>query len=447
MTPEGERSDFRGNSFRVSEIESQLRQCIGENVDVVVETVAFKDTNSTPVLTAFVELGDGLLEGREDLTNLDNTTRQRLFYYKQKVNSSLRNKIPLLLAYVPVRRLPLTPSLRVNRRGLQKLIAGLSRQQLLALAEVDNMHDMQPTDLPPLPLTQAEQQMRALWAQVLGIEEQTNITANDGFMSLGGDIVMGHSLVVMCRQRGLDISIIDIVHNHTLSELCKGITNFQMPTVRPGLGEHAASTGSTQATATKLGSDRSVIEDVAEASSLQTMFVESAMLQARGNVSYFMLSATGYLDWHKLENACFMLTKAHPILRTAFVSHSRQVYQTVVRSYRPEFLRYQCQNWRLNSLAMKLVKRDQPLPIDFRRPVTKFSFLDAGRSSILVMRLSRAQYDDLSIPILVRDLGRFYRQTGPVMQSTGFCEVIRAVRSTYASGASEYWRSLLEARL
>ncbi|KAI8943992.1 hypothetical protein F4801DRAFT_573266 [Xylaria longipes] len=444
VTPEGERNEIRGNSFRVSEIESQLRRCIGEGVDVVAEMVAFKDTNSTPVLTVFVELGDELFEGREDLTNLDNTMRQRLFYYKQKVNSSLRDRIPLPLAYVPVRRLPLTSSLRVNRQGLQKLITGLSRQQLLALAEVDNMHDMQPIELPPLPLTQAEQQMRALWAQVLGIEDQTTMTANDGFMSLGGDIVMGHSLVVMCRQRGIDISIIDIVHNRTLSELCKGITNFQMPTAKLGLGEHAASNGSTQATATKLGSDRSVIEDVAEASSLQTMFVESAMLQARGNVSYFMLSATGYLDWHKLENACFMLTKAHPILRTAFVSHSRQVYQTVLRSYRPEFLRYQCQNWRLNSLAMKLVKRDQPLPIDFRRPVTKFSFLDAGKSSILVMRLSRAQYDDLSIPILVRDLGRFYRQTGPITQSTGFCEVIRAVRSTYASGATEYWRSLLE---
>ncbi|KAI1361379.1 hypothetical protein F5Y08DRAFT_330854 [Xylaria arbuscula] len=422
-----------GKSLRASEMESQIRRCIGE------------DTNSTPVLAVFVEFGDQFLEGKEDLTNLDDATRQRLFYYKQTVNAALRNTVPLPLAYVPVRRLPLTPSLRVNRRGLQKLIAGLSRPQLLALAEIENMHDMHPADFQPLPLTQAEQQMRTLWARVLGIEDQASITANDGFMALGGDIVMGHSLVVMCRQRGIDISITDILNNRSLSELCKDLATFQVPAAnqaKPELGQNGAFDGSMDGP--KLGSDKSVIEDVAEASSLQTMFVESAMLQARGNISYFMLSATGYLSWHKLENACFMLTKAHPILRTAFVSHSRQVYQTVLRSYRPEFLRYQCQNWRLNNLAMKLIKRDQPLPIDFRRPVTKFSFLDAGRSSILVMRLSRAQYDDLSIPILVRDLGRFYKQTGPITQSTGFCEVIRAVRSTYASGATEYWRSLLE---
>ncbi|KAI1174217.1 hypothetical protein F4777DRAFT_580140 [Nemania sp. FL0916] len=441
IVPENKRSEVKD----ASQIESQVRHCIGGRVDVVVETVAFKDANSTPVLTVFIELGDEYLEG-EELTNLADTTREQLLYYQQAVSSTLRGTVPFPLAYVPVRQLPLTPSLRVDRRSLQKLISGLSRQQLLALTEVETTHGIPPTDFQPLPMTQAEQQMRAFWAQVLGIEDQSTITANDGFMTLGGDIVTAHSLVVMCRQRGIDIPIVHVLQNHTLAELCKGLSHFQMPTVKAGQGEQQGALNDlTQATtATKLGSDRSVIEDVAEASSLQTMFVESAMLQARGNVSYFLLSATGYLDWHKLENACFMLTKAHPILRTAFVSHSRQVYQTVLRSYRPEFLRYQCQNWRLNNLAVKLVKRDQPVPIEFRRPVTKFSFLDAGKSSILVMRLSRAQYDDLSIPILVRDLGRFYRQTGPITQSTGFCEVIRAVRSTYASGATDYWRSLLE---
>ncbi|KAI2622291.1 hypothetical protein GGS21DRAFT_541594 [Xylaria nigripes] len=448
VTPEGERGENKGRKpFSVSEIEAQIRRCIGQGADIMVETVAFKDTNSTPVLTVFVELGDEFVEAAADLTNLDNVTRQRLFYLKQTIDSILGEAtLRLPLAYIPVRRLPLTPSLRVDKRSLQRLIAGLSRQQLLALAEGDNQHIMQATgSLQPMSLTQEEYQMRALWAQVLGIEDRTSISPHEGFMTLGGDIVSSHNLVIMCRQRGIDVSIIDILRNNSLSDLCKRLAHFQVSTANSVQGVQASSNGLTQSTAgPKLGSDRSVIEDVAEASSLQTMFVESAMLQARGNVSYFLLNATGYLDWHKLENACFMLTKAHPILRTAFVSQNRQVYQTVLRSYRPEFLRYQCQGWRLTNLATRLIRRDQPQPIDFRRPVTRFSFLDAGRNSILVMRLSRAQYDDLSIPILVRDLGRFYQHTGSVTPSTGFCEVIRAVRSTYASEATEYWRSLLE---
>jgi len=449
LVPEGEKYEIEGKSFRVSDIESQLRRCIGRSADVVLEIIAFKDTNSEPVLAAFVELGDGFDDGKENLANLSVATRQKLFAFKQKVDLALRGNIPLPIAYIPVRYLHFTTSLNVDKRPLQKLIAGLEREQLLPLAEINGPHDLQFTDNKPLPVTQAEQQMRAVWAKVLGIEDRSSISPNDGFITLGGDIMTSHSLVVACRQRGIDVSVIDVLRDTSLSELCKGLDDFQSPTASqatPGQGDSATPSSSTQSTTTapKFSSERSVIEDVAEASSLQTMFVESAMLQARGNVSYFVLNATGYLDWHKLENACFMLTKAHPILRTAFVSHSRQVYQTVVRSYRPEFLRYQCQNWRLNNLAVKLIRRDQPIPIDFRRPITRFSFLDAGKSSILVMRLSRAQYDDLSIPILVRDLGRFYQHTGPIAQGTGFCEVIRAARATYASGATEYWRSLLD---
>ncbi|KAI1498045.1 hypothetical protein F5X99DRAFT_343259 [Biscogniauxia marginata] len=114
-----------------------------------------------------------------------------------------------------------------------------------------------------------------------------------------------------------------------------------------------------------------------------------------------------------------MLTRTHPILRTAFVSHSCQVYQIILRSWHPEFLRYQCQSWRLSNLAAKLVKRDQSLSVNFRRPITKFSYLDAGKSSILVIRLSRAQYDDLSIPTLIQDLDRFYRYSKLLTQSPG----------------------------
>ncbi|KAI0393210.1 hypothetical protein F5Y17DRAFT_316563 [Xylariaceae sp. FL0594] len=438
-----------GRPFRVADIESQLRQCIGRGAEVALDMMEFGDTKSRPVLAAFVGLGDEYDDEKEKLANLSLTTRQKLVAIKQKVDSALRENVPHPIAYIPVGYLPLSISLKVDKRRLQKLTLGFSREQLLLLAEMDGMHEPQFTDSKPLPVTQAEQQMRTIWARVLGIEDRSSISPTDGFITLGGDIITSHRLVAACRQRGFGISITDVLRNTSLSELCKGLDVLQSSMLSQAVPAHVGSTTSgnsaqSGSTAPKFGSDRSVIEDVAEASSLQTMFVESAMLQARGNVSYFVLSANGYLDWHKLENACFMLAKAHPILRTAFVSHSRQVYQTVLRTYRPEFLRYQCQNWRLNNLAVKLIRRDQPLPIDFRRPVTKFSFLDAGKSSILVMRLSRAQYDDLSIPILVRDLGRFYQHTGPVPQSTGFCEVIRAARATYASGATEYWRSLLD---
>ncbi|CAJ2510586.1 Uu.00g062110.m01.CDS01 [Anthostomella pinea] len=481
VTAEGEECAIDGKSFRVSDVEPKLRRCLGRNVDVVVETIAFNDSSSTPILAAFVEFGDAL-HGKEDLLRLGRLTKEKLYLSKKMADMVLRETLPshmLPSAYVPVRSMPLTPSLKVNRRELQRLIAGLSHKQLLGLAQVPNPQEVQAASLKPLPLTRVEQQMRAIWADVLKIQ-QAFITANDGFLGLGGDAVTGHELVIACRRRGIAISITDVLRNLSLTEMCRGVAAIREPEVYvsqantdtgasqqtedvvqetrlPSRNEEAetdcvepvpANAFMDEAITPQIGSDESMIEDVAEATSLQTAFIESGMLQSRGNVTYFLVNMAGSLDWQKLEHACFMLTRAHPILRTSFVSHSRQVYQTVLRSYRPDFLRYQCQGWRLGNLATKLVKREQPLAVDFRRPVTKFFYLDAGKSSILVIRLSRAQYDELSIPMLMRDLGRFYSRGDRLTRSPGFCEVVRAAQAANFNGAStDYWRGLLEGAL
>ncbi|KAI1134329.1 hypothetical protein F5Y05DRAFT_238615 [Hypoxylon sp. FL0543] len=444
-----EETEIDGRKFRLSDVEPRLRQCLGRGVDVVVETIAFSDPKSTPILAAFIELGERLMPDSEDLSRLSRTTRERLYLYKKTADMVLRESLPSHMvpsAYIPVKRMPLTTELEVDRLELQRMIAGLSRKQLLRLAEVSNPQEVQDTSFKPLPLTQVEHGMRTIFSKVLGIEEGS-IKANDGFLSLGGDVVLAHDLIIECRQRGISISIIDVLRDVSLAELCKGVASIEIPLTpaqETGIEQPSPSNAFVdEAIAPQLGSDTSLIEDVAEASSLQAMFVESGMLQSRSNVNYLTINITGVLDWHHLQNASFMLTKAHPILRTAFVSHGRRLYQTVLRSYRPEFLRYQCQSWRLSSSAAKLIKSDQTAPVDFRRPITKFFHLDAGKCSILVMRLSRAQFDDRSLPMLVHDFSRFYGFTGRVVGHPGFCEVVRAAQSTYSNEASEYWRALL----
>lgn len=450
VSADGEEMEISGRNFRLSDVEPKLRQCLGRGVDVVVETIAFNDPSSAPILAAFIELGESVSQRGEDLSRLSRMTRERLYLSKKMADMVLRETLPSYMipsAYIPVKRMPLTPTLEVNRVELQRMISGLSRKQLLGLAEVSNPQEVQDTSFKPLPLTQVEQKMRTIWAKVLDTKEDS-IIASDGFLSLGGDVVLAHDLIIECRQRGIGISIIDVLRDTSLTELCKGVAAMEVPPT-PIQEPRAAQPSPDndfidEAIAPQLDSDRSLIEGVAEASSLQTMFVESGMLQSRGNVNYFTINITGSLDWQKLENACFMLVKAHPILRTAFVSHGRQLYQTVLRPYRPEFLRYQCQSWRLANLATKIIKREQSLSVDFHQPITKFSYLDAGKSSILVMRLSRAQYDDLSIPILVRDLNQFYSRSNKVTRRPGFCDVMKATQSTYLNGAEEYWRILLE---
>lgn len=443
-------TEINGKQFRLSDVEPKLRQCLGRGVDVVVETIAFNDPNSAPILAAFVELGETSFQGNEDLSRLSRITRERLYLSKKMADMVLRETLPSHMvpsAYIPIKRMPLTPTLEVNRLELQRMIAGLSRGRLLGLAEVSNPQEVQDTSFKPLPLTQVEQQMRAIWAHVLGIKEDS-IVVSDGFLNLGGNVVLAQDLIIECRQRGISISIIDVLQDVSLTDLCKRIATMEPSsiTIRDAGTMRGYPTNAfvEQSIAPRLGSDRSLIEDVAEATFLQTTFIESGMLQSRGNINYFTFNITGSLDWQKLESACVMLTKTHPTLRTAFVSSSCQLYQTVLRSYRPEFLRYQCQSWRLGKLTAKIIKREQAQPVDFRQPITKFHYLDAGKSSVLIMRISRAQYDDVSMRMIIQDLGRFYSCRDQLIRRPGFCEVVRAAQFTCMNGATEYWRSLLD---
>ncbi|KAI1471778.1 uncharacterized protein F4812DRAFT_192016 [Daldinia caldariorum] len=449
---DGGDAQIDGRKFRLSVVEPKLRQCLGRRVDVVVETIAFNDPDSDPILAAFIDFGENVLRRGEELPNLSRTTKERLYLCKKMASMALRETLPRYMvpsAYIPVKRMPLTPTLDVNRVELQRMIAGSSRKQLLGLAEVSNPQGLQNISFKPLPLTEVEHRMRAIWGQVLGIEERS-ITASDGFLTLGGDTVFAYELIRECKQRGIDLSIIDILRNISLAEICTGAMIMETyPTVFQAVVEpmqlDSPSFPTGKGIASQLGFDKGLVEDIIEASSLQTMFIESEMAQSGGIVDYLEININGSLDCNKLHDACFRLIDAHPILRTAFVTHRHQLYQAVFRSHRPEFPKYHCQSWRLGNLTTsKLIKREQAKRIDFCQPVTKFSYFDAGKSSVLVIRLSRAQYDGLSIPVLLSDLTRFYNHSDQPIKRPGFYEVIRATRRSYSDSASEYWRTLLE---
>src|SRR5690606_8464425 len=114
--------------------EQYLRRCLGQGIDVVVENVIFRgQAKNDTVLTAFIELGDRL-STEETLPSLSPATKEQLALAKQLVELGLKNRFPQSMipsAFVPVKHLPVTPSLKVNRRRLLRMIAGLTKDDLV----------------------------------------------------------------------------------------------------------------------------------------------------------------------------------------------------------------------------------------------------------------------------------------------------------------------------
>ncbi|EGZ69442.1 hypothetical protein NEUTE2DRAFT_159906 [Neurospora tetrasperma FGSC 2509] len=442
-----------------AQIERYLRRCLGQGVDVLVDKLPFRSTDDAPVLAAFIEFGDSILDGEDDLNSLGATAKEQLFIARQLVEIGLRSNaappgIPSI--FIPVRHLPITPSLKVNRRRLQKMISGLSKEKLNALCSASTVGDAKLTQFKPLPLTDNEERMRVIWAKVLGVEE-ARIRAGDGFFGVGGDHVLAAQLVTACRHEGISISIADVLRNVTLTELCRTMSSIEplqsdssvsppvlnpLPTASdPNVVQQILL---EKVIAPKVGVDAHGIKDAAEATSTQMRHMETGMLRGRANINYFTFMFTGPVDAKKLEDACMTLVTIHPILRTAFVPHNRKVYQAAIKSANVEFKRHTCPTWRLNAVMEKSIRKDQASPVAFCSPMTKFIFIDGGKQSILILRLSKAQYDDLSMALFVKDLKKLYGGTQNPPRRPTYCEFVRSVELANSQGAEEYWKKLLE---
>ncbi|KAL0468313.1 hypothetical protein QR685DRAFT_555490 [Neurospora intermedia] len=443
----------------MAQIERYLRRCLGQGVDVLVDKLPFRSTDDAPVLAAFIEFGDSILDGEDDLNSLGATAKEQLFIARQLVEIGLRSNaappgIPSI--FIPLKHLPITPSLKVNRRRLQKMISGLSKEKLIALCSASTVDDAKLTQFKPLPLTDNEERMRVIWAKVLGVEE-ARVRAGDGFFGVGGDHVLAAQLVTACRHEGISISIADVLRNITLTELCRTMSSIEPlqsdSSVSPpvlNLLPTASDPNVVQqllvekVIAPKVGVDAHGIKDAAEATSTQMRHMETGMLRGRANINYFTFMFTGPIDVKKLEDACMTLVTIHPILRTAFVPHNRKVYQAAIKSANVEFKRHTCPTWRLNTVMEKSIRKDQASPVAFCSPMTKFIFIDGGKQSTLILRLSKAQYDDLSMALFVKDLKKLYGGTQNPPRRPTYCEFVRSAELANSQGAEEYWKKLLE---
>ncbi|KAK2052305.1 AMP-binding enzyme [Colletotrichum caudatum] len=448
--------ESNGQIVPVTEIEQRLRRCLGQGLDLAVESIISRDAQ--PSLAAFVELGENLFEGSEDLTRIAITTRERTYIAKKLIESSLGTSMPshmMPTIFVPVKHLPVTPSLKVNRRKLRKMVGWLSHEQLQALSTVASPDEVRSIGIKPLPLTKVEEQMQSIWASLLGVHP-SSIRGNQSFSMLGGQGFLAGQLVITCRKQGLVISLPDVLRGATLTELCQSITMTSDHALEAAEPEPSApSVGSStkslldeqfihEVIVPKLKVEHEAIEDVAEAATSQLKFLETGLLKGSSSLTYFTFSFAGPVQSKKLEAVCDCLAKIHPILRTAFVSHGRRVYQVALQSFSPEFKRVEVPHWRVSAMTEKMIKKDQTGPFDLEVPMTKFFFIDAGKQSNLVLRLSGAQYDDASISLLLQHLKSIYIAPSCPPRRATYFDFARSVQLAHNSGAKDHWASLLD---
>lgn len=299
-------------------------------------------------------------------------------------------------------------------------------------------------------LTEAERVLRSSWAAILRLDSG-KIDLDDNFFRLGGDSVLAMKLVSEVRLQGYTLTVADIFQNMRLRDAAKVLKAAQTPK------EHTKPYGpfSTlkdlnigsfllKEVRPRLNNPQWSIKDVLPATSSQVLDIKSTIQIPRTSVQYTILYFDTWVNQDRLMRACDELIKSHDILRTIFIEHETSFYQAIVDEFETP-LDIQSTTEDLEQYVINLCNQDIESDISLGSSFLKtFYVLGSEGKACFIIRLSHAQFDGVSLPLLLRDLEMLYIGDDKPVNKPFTSYVARTYDETLRGAANDYWRDLLE---
>lgn len=475
---------INGQRIELHEVEAHLERALGCKYPVAVETLSKHDGREAK-LVAFVVLGDkhaGAAAGDGHQPSqtvpgviVDKAMKQAFRAILAGVRDAMGKTAPSYMIpslFIPLASMPLLASGKTDRQQLRHIASSIPASELGLLIEAATESTSASSPSAPHHRMQVETRMCQLWASVLGVDV-TSIRSNLSFFSQGGDSILAIKLAGLCRASGVSVSVAQILQNPTLEAMCKTLQykvvglasngspkKLQEKNTQESLSSLACASRFDTAkfaetvVCPRLHVSPDNILDIIEATSTQASFIATGLLEGRGNTNYMLFELTGLIDPVQMETTCRKLVARHSILRTVFLPHQRRLWQVVLDKVELAFTKHRCGKWRQGHFAQKLIKADQGKPMKLGQPHVRFMYLDGGGKSggLLIMRISHAQYDGMSIPVLFEDLCALYEEGKAGVEEDRrlsvlppvFADFARASRRSNANGAEDYWQQLLQ---
>ena len=411
------RVKLHGQRFELGEVEKSMLDCLPPGVTVAAEVVEPKN-GTGPMLVAFVH---GL---STDFSHKVKQLRERL--------ATILPDHMVPRGFVELKERPLNPSGKLDRKLLRKQAADM---QLIELVKHTGSVDK------ASPVTLQEKAMQGLWSTVLGLPTEY-IGLQDDFFHLGGDSLHCIKLIAEARTQHICVSIEDILEHRTLQTMSKA-ASF-------GVLDQSTKRESEELTYTISDIAPSIsqedVENIALATDWQAWCIGQGLLKSHGWHDYMIFKFPTALDVEKLRYACRQLIERHALLRTVFVAQSRKTFQVILKpkAYPFHFAIIKASDGQnMDEIVKNTIENDIKRHTQLGDPLVAFTLVQnpAENTNQLVLRISHAQYDALSLDKLWRSLEALYLdKTLDVIPFTRFC----AEASLATSKDSEsFWKAAL----
>lgn len=354
-------------------------------------------------------------------------------------------------AYIVVDKLPAKDG-DVDHNLLNQLAAQIPSPTLSQIR--DGFREVCKQNLLQADLTPAETILRSAWAKILSMKPE-QIDVDDNFFRLGGDSVLAMKLVSSLRAQGHALTVADVFQHMRLGDAAKVLkvdvaaSKAKIEPVEPFSALNPPSLSDLEAFLSEvvrpqLADSNWTIQDVLPVTDSQILDIQATVEAPRTSIQYTMLYFDqGTIYRKNLLRACNELVKTHEILRTVFIKHESSYLQVVlsdlIASVTTQTTDQPLETF-VTDLCNKEIERSHPLGTSFN---SIFHISGPAGREALVLGLSHAQYDGVSLPRLLRDLETIYTG-GQVTDYSPFSTYISQTRkSAIQSQAVDYWSSLL----
>ena len=325
-----------------------------------------------------------------------------------ELRESLGSRLPEYMvpaAYVRLDALPLTPSGKIDRRGLP----------------LPDIKDVGVQDQYIPALNGIEEQLAHIWSEVLGIER---IGIHDNFFALGGHSLLAARLIVMVRDRlGKDLSFKTFFGNPTIAQTGQVLSELNLP-IPAGSQWNDRCDSSLDWTKDRIPASyaqRSLYL-------IEQMFA----VQAAYNIPVAW-QIDGELNTDALEDSLLKLVQKHEPLRTVFRQDAQGIWQEIRHvdnvSLQLVDLTDIPGDQRLEK-ALEWIKTQSLIKIDLQRDLAmRSALIELSESShILFLVFHHIAMDGLSLENFKHELGEAYdqvqreasRPVSPTVQEVSF---------------------------
>lgn len=440
---------LRGQRIELGEVEYCIHTALPSAETSVAVELVHPRGSAGPLLAAFIPWAEGFdvsldKQAASNMAYLN--ARSRFCATVSHIQANLDRTLPPYMMpglFVPVQRLPLSTSGKLDRKLLREFCTQYSHM-FLATGEaktstfaVDNTAGSS-ADYPET-VDLAEVTLTQLWGQVLGRNTDT-ISRTDNFLSLGGDSLAAMRLVNMAaRDAQLTLTVANVFKFPVLADQAgllqplketKHMAPFEMM-VQKGIPVKDL----VDLVAEQCEVSRDQVEDSFPCTPLQEEMMRDSLSHDRTQLGQEVVQLDQNLDLKRFVDAVSRVFRQFPILRTRFVKHSGSLVQVVIR---------EDIDWKRPASLEEYVKADSQEPPALGKHLARWALTQDNTHFILT--LHHAIFDGITLGRILGAVYAVYQSIPLPPPSISFATFLAHLedQNLPLSGDSHrFWRSYL----